>query len=286
MKNILVIVLPIALLLAGCNELEEKTSDPKVLLSEAENPLPDPTLTVADENLQKSILARAPELKKYNKLTASIGKKDPDNGFRINYLTWSNDKTIITAQIAGGVIRYEKHYKCFDRGLFFCNSGSEVDYRMRIEGRDGNSYYIHEILEYPREYKKIYTEKDKKGNRVTKTEIATRDYADLPSKDYESTNYSMVFKNVPSNALRKFNVYERYCGVGKSRYDVCGIEIKYFDQEIEEQKNILKFLTTHKINSISTGAIEKLYAKYSKYDDVKEYLSTQILSRIKQKTPS
>lgn len=272
-------------MLTGCNESEEKTSDPKVLLSETENKLPVSTLPNADTSLEQSILRQAPELNEFSTLTATINNKDPNSYFAISKIEWTKNNTIISSQFGGGNIRYTTYKKGYGCGFFSCDGYNTIDNRMRIKSDLNNdSYYIYEISEYPRKYLKKYTEKDNEGQVVTKTKNKTRDRASLPKKDFRSTSYSMVFNNVPYGALRKFDLYESYCGdSGDYDYDICKIEIKYFDQEVKEQKAIHNFLLENKIELISIKAIEQLYNKYSKYDDIRDYLSQKALSRIKKK---
>ncbi|CAN2042491.1 hypothetical protein GMMP15_830042 [Candidatus Magnetomoraceae bacterium gMMP-15] len=106
----------------------------------------------------------------------------------------------------------------------------------------------------------------------------------MKTKDYKKNNYSLIFKNIPHESLRKFDLYEDYCGKsGDYNFDICNISIKYFEEEINEQKSILDFLSKRKIELISINAIESIYSKYSKYDDIKEFLASKILTRIKQK---
>lgn len=284
MKNILVVLLSI-IVLTGCTEPKEKISNPKILLGAVENKLPASSLADPDMVLQENILSTAPEVKSFKKLTASINKQDPHFGFKATQVTWMKNKTVITTSIVGGEIWYDTFYKCTQRGFWSCQSGYTVDYRMKLKSNINNKeYYIYEISQYPKKYRKEYTEKNKAGVDITKRKTLTRGGVDLPQKhnsSWLSTNYPLVFKNIPYNALRSFNLYEDNCS-SKSRYKICGIKIKYFDQELDDQKDILTFLSERKIASISIKGIDELYNKYLKYDAVTEFLAEKILFRIKQ----
>ncbi|TMO82810.1 hypothetical protein CWC15_18150 [Pseudoalteromonas spongiae] len=278
-------VLPLVILLTltGCNETQEKESDPSLLLNESVNKLPPSTLIEADKKHERYVLEKAPNLNAFEKLTATVYVKDPDFGFAITGLEWSADKTIIFAQIAGGTIRYDTYRKGYGCGLFSCDGYSTIDERMRIDSDiDDNSFYMREIASYPREYQESYKEKGKDGSEIEKLKTSTRSKIKLPTIDYKETKYSLVFDAVPYESLRQFDVYTTYCS-SSDNYKACDISIKYFDQELQEQESVLAYLKSSKIDLISVNAIKELYKKYSKYDKVKDLLVLKIFSRLKQK---
>ena len=75
--RILKLWLPIIFILIGfngCGEVEEKKSNPKILLNEKENELPKSDLKKPDNSLEKILLSKLPEVKSFSKLTNKINK--------------------------------------------------------------------------------------------------------------------------------------------------------------------------------------------------------------------
>ncbi|CAN2042490.1 hypothetical protein GMMP15_830041 [Candidatus Magnetomoraceae bacterium gMMP-15] len=131
-QTILILLIVLLFVLAGCNGAEEKKSDPKILLNEKENQLPSSILAKADKEIENNLLKRLPTLRKFNELNSKIYKKDFNSYFAITGVKWTNNKTTINAQIGGGYIRYEKHYKCYEGVPPFCRRSSFVDHRLKI----------------------------------------------------------------------------------------------------------------------------------------------------------
>lgn len=274
MKKLIYIITALSLLLiaSGCTQTKEKTSDPKILLNEKENKLPPSILTVSDKNLEKKLLTDLPKLKNFKKLTKKINKTK--NGFTLKKVIWTKYKTkiIVFPNSNTGIIWFTSHYKCTQYGFFTCKSGYTVDNIFKIKDKKTNKkYLLNSIDGHPRKIIKRYSS----GKKYT----VTRDKINTKANKY----YPLVFKNVPLSTLRHFDLFEEYCTSDSTSWNVCNIRIKYFDEEIKEQKTILNFFKKYDLKFISIKVLENIYTKYNKYDEVKQLIAKNILYRIKQK---
>jgi len=270
-KNLLPFLLGI-LLLSACGETLEKKSNPKILLNETEKQLPASTLKEANQTLESTLLTELPKLENFEKLTKTIDQKNQN--IILKTVKWTPAKTYVTMMKteSGGKFRYETYYKC-TQGFWTCQSGYTVDDRFKLEDKSTETKYI---IDYILGFPKSYTQKDQNGKIIQKK----REYI---SNVEANVDYTMIFNNVPLEALRTFNLFENYCTSDSSSWNVCGINIKYFDQEIQEQSQILALLNQQKLELISIKALRSIYKKYSKYDAIKELIIEKILIRLKQK---
>lgn len=268
MKISLVILMSLLVLTSGCTEESEGISDIS-RLAESENKLPVSVLPKPDIKLESKISSSAPALKEHTVLSKVIERT---NGkFTLNGIKWEEGNlTLYVNASGGGTFWYSTYHKCTQSGFFFCKSGYDVDYRFKLRDENDEKYYISIVEGYPR----TYTEKNKKGEIVNLTRNKVK---------FEAGTHNLIFRKIPKSAIRSFDLYEDYCSTSNtSQWSICDVKIKYFDQELEEQKDISEYFKQHETEALSVAFLKKMYEKYAKYDDIKKLLAEAILKRLLQ----
>lgn len=249
------------------------------IAAEKEIQLPVSTLTSPDIDLQKEILGKSPNLKRYSRLTKSIAKLNSAESSKIEKIDWNDGLLKVSARVNGGTVFYKKTVICTENQgfLWSCSRSYKKDQRLSIRKRGGDTDTIISHVEgYPREYTKV----DSAGNSSTHT----RDEVEFVRQSYKSAPVSVfVFKNVARSTLRHFDIYENGCNQNDdNELDFCNVRIPFFDQELSESGVIKKYLEGAALDKISVEALGDLYSKYSKYYSSKEIIARNILDRLVQ----
>lgn len=267
MKHVVWVVA--CILLGACSEKDYQTSDATRLkpLTFSEKPS---QLRSPNEELAKRIESSKPAMKPFNSLHEIV---DRTNGpITVTRIDWTPEVTKIGVKITNqgsANFYYTTHYKCFRSGLFFCKSGSNVDYRFKIKGKNVDGEYpLHQVEGYDRQYMK--------KNDVGETRLVTREKIVVPAGEY-----TLIFHEVPLDVIRYMSLYEDYCaGANASTWSVCNIHSPLFKEERQEQDDILRFFEANDIASLSREQIVSLHDSYAKYPKVQKHLAGALFTRV------
>lgn len=254
--------------LPGCEDGKQKSSG-NTLPKEAEKSMPASVLAEPDLALEAEIEKNAPELKKHLVLSKELEMKA--GALTVHSIRWENDNVILNVE-AVGTIWYTTYYRCTEPGFWSCKSGYDVDYRLKLNDKvNDRIHYLNYVDGHP----PSYTEKDSNGAVVNRSRDKVITEAGV--------NYNLVFQSVPERAVRYFDFFESSCSYPEQyTWNLCGVYIKYFNEELKEQKDILDFFSKYKIAALSFEFLDKLYKKYEKYEDVQELIAAAVLEKSKQ----
>lgn len=259
------VILGVFVLITACAEKTEEVSD-ITRLKEAANILPASELIQPNKVIEAEIASSAPTVKTFNLLSRK-GKSN-DAKFTVQNIVWEQGTLALTVKSgAVGTFHYETYYKCTS-GFFTCQSGYTVDYRFKVKDDKDDVYFIDHIEGYPRQYSQ--TDENGVANIVQRKKIRL-----------EPGIYKLIFKNIPQYSIRSMDLYESYCTTDDDTvWSDCNIKTEFFDQEHQEQADILAYFKKYDLHKVSIPFLEEMYHKYAKYNQVQTEFVSAILTRL------
>ncbi len=173
-------------------------------------------------------------------------------------------------------------------------SDERIHYGKRRSSRDGDTdpvyklktnnkvYRLNHVTGYPRYISEEEYEKNglPKGNQYKfgfwgSSSGKVSGYAISHIQEGE---VELNFNNIPSKALRKFDLYE--IGCERKGFDECNVKISLFNEEIKQDKLICQILSKYDLSKKTLDSLKKVSNNYDTYPLVNNLIAKAILEKI------